>query len=665
MSRRLECTEEGSSKFWEITVLGSHHTVTFGRVGTSGQSKVKVFESAASADKDAESLIRSKIAKGYKEVGKVEGGKVESGKVKSEKVAGEKKAISQGESNKKEKKKVEVADVAVTARAPATTKIEGLMTSPVPASQIATPPSGPTRIAQRICVDHTGEFLFNYAFPQGRLVCFFKVKTETAILCILRIYSSAGAMLHEFTCPRGQISGFTWTIDHNLIFVCGGLVYRCDGQSLTVGENVGDAVCATFQADGTAVIATKTAVRFRTPQGAISEVAKSLAGFRPPVFFPDGTTGIICYEDPSRLLILDRAGVILFDYILTATRATQPIQTTDGRIAVASGNTLHVFGPGLNHFTATLSGSVPGDMWSLNDGWIAVPTLAGTVEFFSPKGECTVFRRDPVEVLDTKSTIACLADGTVIAPASDGTLFRLSQNGVVLGSCKIGTSRNYPVGLDDGTVVIAQGRQLHFLGAADFIMSEPMGATPDLSAEITTLTKHFAGWAVTPTCKRLLAELLSRLVECERDQANQSLRLGFSTDRRDIYRITFGPPVSVTGWPRSYQDVSALHGTICNQDQLWNGVYFGECTAELSDKESKKFRGWCDADQNWLLFDTTKLNKLGEPMTVVFDHGSTIGRSKPFPDQNKEAFGCGGLLIRSWSHKIFSKNEDYDNWGLG
>jgi DNA ligase-1 len=69
--RRFECTEDGSAKFWEISVSGSSHTVTFGKLGTGGQSKTKEFADAAAAAADAAKLVGEKTKKGYVETGGV------------------------------------------------------------------------------------------------------------------------------------------------------------------------------------------------------------------------------------------------------------------------------------------------------------------------------------------------------------------------------------------------------------------------------------------------------------------------------------------------------------------------------------------------------------------------------------------------------------------
>jgi len=69
MNIYLEYKDEKSAKFWKINVEGTSHTVTYGKIGTDGQSKTKTFETAEKATKDAEKLVKAKTKKGYQEVG--------------------------------------------------------------------------------------------------------------------------------------------------------------------------------------------------------------------------------------------------------------------------------------------------------------------------------------------------------------------------------------------------------------------------------------------------------------------------------------------------------------------------------------------------------------------------------------------------------------------
>jgi predicted DNA-binding WGR domain protein len=66
--RRFELVEGSSAKFWEIDLDGSSFTVTWGRLGTSGQTQTKSFDSDAKALKEHDKLVAEKTKKGYGEV---------------------------------------------------------------------------------------------------------------------------------------------------------------------------------------------------------------------------------------------------------------------------------------------------------------------------------------------------------------------------------------------------------------------------------------------------------------------------------------------------------------------------------------------------------------------------------------------------------------------
>jgi predicted DNA-binding WGR domain protein len=67
--RELVFMDAKSSKFWNIELDGVSHTVTYGRTGTSGQSKTKEFPSEEKAKKDFDKLVASKLGKGYVDAG--------------------------------------------------------------------------------------------------------------------------------------------------------------------------------------------------------------------------------------------------------------------------------------------------------------------------------------------------------------------------------------------------------------------------------------------------------------------------------------------------------------------------------------------------------------------------------------------------------------------
>ncbi len=65
--RMFQCSDAKSHKFWNIEVSGSSFTVTYGKVGASGQTQTKTFATAEKAQAEAERLIREKLNKGYVE----------------------------------------------------------------------------------------------------------------------------------------------------------------------------------------------------------------------------------------------------------------------------------------------------------------------------------------------------------------------------------------------------------------------------------------------------------------------------------------------------------------------------------------------------------------------------------------------------------------------
>lgn len=62
----FEFKDGGSSKFWEITLDGTSHSVRFGKIGTAGQISTKRFKSAGEARADHDKLVAEKTKKGYK-----------------------------------------------------------------------------------------------------------------------------------------------------------------------------------------------------------------------------------------------------------------------------------------------------------------------------------------------------------------------------------------------------------------------------------------------------------------------------------------------------------------------------------------------------------------------------------------------------------------------
>jgi len=67
--RRFTYTDAKSNKFWAIDLQGKSFTVTFGRVGTEGQTQTKTFPSEEKAKAEHDKLIKEKTGKGYVEEG--------------------------------------------------------------------------------------------------------------------------------------------------------------------------------------------------------------------------------------------------------------------------------------------------------------------------------------------------------------------------------------------------------------------------------------------------------------------------------------------------------------------------------------------------------------------------------------------------------------------
>src|SRR5262249_30661000 len=65
--RTFQFSDAKSHKFWSIDVSGSSFTVTYGKVGTAGQTQTKSFATPEKAQAEADKLIREKTGKGYVE----------------------------------------------------------------------------------------------------------------------------------------------------------------------------------------------------------------------------------------------------------------------------------------------------------------------------------------------------------------------------------------------------------------------------------------------------------------------------------------------------------------------------------------------------------------------------------------------------------------------
>jgi len=62
---RYEFSEDGSNKFWEITLRGTEVLTHYGKIGSAGQSTTKSFGSVDEAKKAHDKLVAEKTKKGY------------------------------------------------------------------------------------------------------------------------------------------------------------------------------------------------------------------------------------------------------------------------------------------------------------------------------------------------------------------------------------------------------------------------------------------------------------------------------------------------------------------------------------------------------------------------------------------------------------------------
>ncbi|MCE9562756.1 MAG: WGR domain-containing protein [Planctomycetes bacterium] len=65
--RTFQFSDAKSHKFWNIDVSGNSFTVTYGKIGTAGQTQTKSFPTPAKALEGADKLIKEKTGKGYVE----------------------------------------------------------------------------------------------------------------------------------------------------------------------------------------------------------------------------------------------------------------------------------------------------------------------------------------------------------------------------------------------------------------------------------------------------------------------------------------------------------------------------------------------------------------------------------------------------------------------
>jgi uncharacterized protein (TIGR02996 family) len=65
--RTFQYSDAKSHKFWNIELQGNQFTVTYGRIGSAGQTQTKQFADTAKAQREHDKFVREKLAKGYQE----------------------------------------------------------------------------------------------------------------------------------------------------------------------------------------------------------------------------------------------------------------------------------------------------------------------------------------------------------------------------------------------------------------------------------------------------------------------------------------------------------------------------------------------------------------------------------------------------------------------
>ncbi len=78
MKNYFEYQDEKSAKFWEINLNGLSVTTSYGKIGTTGQTSEKTFETAEKAQKEYNKLIAEKTKKGYTNIDNLKNSKMES-----------------------------------------------------------------------------------------------------------------------------------------------------------------------------------------------------------------------------------------------------------------------------------------------------------------------------------------------------------------------------------------------------------------------------------------------------------------------------------------------------------------------------------------------------------------------------------------------------------
>ncbi|MDO6759580.1 hypothetical protein Q4566_05150 [Tamlana sp. 2_MG-2023] len=184
---------------------------------------------------------------------------------------------------------------------------------------------------------------------------------------------------------------------------------------------------------------------------------------------------------------------------------------------------------------------------------------------------------------------------------------------------------------------------------------------------------YFKPWALTPSCVEMLEEISTKIINVTYED---ELKVYFENYDEDEASITFGAPYTDDFQdanlpvPESYMTVVKMHNTIMFGDGVPDAIDFygydgegpsSEFMLEELEGDEEIHQGFCEAGQNWIIWDHQRKNALGEPVIIIADHGLAVEDNDDFPEQNKIAFGTGGLFIRLMKEFVFG-DTDY-GWG--
>ena len=204
--RRFELSDGTSDKFWEVEVVGTTMTVTFGRIGTQGTAKDKTFSSKAEAEKEATKLIGEKTKKGYQAAtsGKPAPSKATSGKPAPSKATSGKPAPSKATSSKAASSKAAAPTTKPADKAKAAVKAKA---APEPAEAKA--PAKTTATKSTVTVPKTiRELLDTIAAKEKWLVKELREPASAEALAKLRELEVPDALLALYSLHDGTKNEF-------------------------------------------------------------------------------------------------------------------------------------------------------------------------------------------------------------------------------------------------------------------------------------------------------------------------------------------------------------------------------------------------------------------------------------------------------------------------